>query len=143
MKVLAGVLLLALLVAGLGWLSTLIWPVINDVKTGSTPEYPDLRPQRFQQPFDQVFAAALAAARSLGWEVTVVDRERGEIRAVAITPVLRFRDDVTVSFTREGDGVAVNVHSRSRVGKGDFGTNARRIRRFQEALARQLPAGAG
>lgn len=143
MKVLGSVLLLALLVAGLGWLSTLVWPVINDVKTGGTPEYPDLHPQRFHQPFDRVFDAALAAARSLGWEVTAVDRERGEIRAVAVTPVLRFRDDVTVSLAREGDGVVVNVRSRSRVGKGDFGANARRIRRFQEALASRLQAGAG
>lgn len=72
-----------------------------------------------------------------------MNRERGEIRAVAVTPVLRFRDDVTFRLARDGDGVMVNVRSRFRVGKGDFGANARRIRRFQEAFASRLQAGAG
>jgi len=30
------------------------------------------------------------------------------------------------------------VRSHSRIGKGDFGTNARRIERFQAELARRL-----
>jgi len=32
----------------------------------------------------------------------------------------------------------VNVRSQSRIGKGDLGTNARRIRDFQERLGRRL-----
>ena len=113
-----------------------VWPTINDVKTGETPQYADLQPQRFKQPYERVFAAALATAQALGWEVTT--QGQGEIRAVATTPVFRFKDDVTVTINQEGEEVLVNVRSHSRIGKGDLGTNARRIRRFQAELAKQL-----
>ena len=112
-----------------------IWPTINDVRTGATAEYPDIQPQRFSKPFDQVFAAALATAREMGLEITMQSPERGEIRAVATTRVFRFKDDVTIAVGRNG---VVNVRSQSRIGKGDLGTNARRIRDFQERLGRRL-----
>jgi uncharacterized protein (DUF1499 family) len=110
-----------------------IWPTINDVRTGATPEYPQLQPQRFAKPADQVFAAALATAREMGLEVTSAGN--GEIRAVATTRILRFKDDVTITVGADG---TVNVHSRSRIGKGDLGANARRIRHFQMRLAEKL-----
>ena len=121
----------------------LIWPTINDVQTGATKEYPEIQPQRFKQPYDRVFGAALATAQAEGWEVTAKDPGKGEIRAVSTTAVFRFKDDVTIMLLREGDGVRVDVRSRSRVGLGDFGTNARRILRFQAALARQMDAAPG
>ncbi|BBL71772.1 DUF1499 domain-containing protein [Methylogaea oryzae] len=131
-------LLLAAFAIVLGVAATALWPMINDVKTGETPQYPDIHPQRFAQPYDRVFNAALAAAGALRLDISAQDREQGEIRAVATTALLRFRDDVTITLRRDGASVEVNVRSRSRVGKGDFGTNARRIRRFQEELAKRL-----
>jgi uncharacterized protein (DUF1499 family) len=112
-----------------------IWPTINDVTTGATPEYPALQPQRFSKPADQVFAAALATAREMELEITAQSPEKGEIQAVATTRVFRFKDDVTITVGRDGQ---VNVHSRSRIGKGDLGANARRIREFQANLAKRL-----
>ena len=130
--------LLVALLIGTRLVAALIWPTINDVKTGETPQYADLQPQHFNQPYDHIFAAALATAEALGWEVTAKDRDRGEIRAVASTTVFRFKDDVTIAISHEGGGALVNVRSRSRVGKGDLGTNARRIRRFQAELAKHV-----
>ena len=112
-----------------------VWPTINDVSTGATPEYPDIQPQRFAKPADQVFAAALATARDMDLEITSQSAEKGEIQAVATTRVLRFKDDVTITVARDGQ---VDVRSKSRIGKGDLGTNARRIREFQARLARRL-----
>ncbi len=132
-----GGLILAVLI-GLRVAAAFIWPTINDVKTGETPEYADIHSQHFNQPSDRVFTAALATAQALGWEVTAQDRDQGEIRAVATTPVFRFKDDVTITISREGEGAVVNVRSHSRIGKGDLGTNARRIRRFQAELTKQL-----
>jgi uncharacterized protein (DUF1499 family) len=129
----AGIVVAALVVFRVGVAS--IWPTINDVKTGATPEYADLQPQRFKQPYDRVFGAALAIAQAAGWEVTAQDPGKGEIRAVATTAVFRFKDDVTITIAREGEVALVNVRSHSRVGLGDFGTNARRIARFQAELA--------
>ena len=110
-----------------------IWPTINDVRTGATPEYPELQPQRFARPPDQVFAAALATAREMGLEVTAA--EKGEIQAIATTRILRFKDDVTITV---GSDSTVNMRSRSRIGKGDLGANARRIADFQARLREYL-----
>jgi uncharacterized protein (DUF1499 family) len=137
-KVIAGTIIALVLLASSPFMLGLIWPTINDVKTGATPEYPDVQPQRFNQPLDKVFEAALAVAQAMGWEIRETDRERGIIEAVATTRLFKFKDDVTIMITREGDATVVNVRSKSRVGKSDLGTNARRIRAFQAELAKRL-----
>ena len=117
------------------------WPLINDVETGRTPEYPDLRVQRFTAAEERVTRAARAAVAALpGWEVVGSGRGPGgaEVQAVASTRVLRFKDDVTVRIRRKEGLTEVAVRSRSRVGKGDFGQNARNIRAFQAELERQM-----
>ena len=135
---LIGGLLFALLLSGL-LISSAIWPRINDVKTGETPEYQDLQPQHFNVAPYKAYEAALATARELGWEIVREDRQAGTIDAVDTTRILRFKDDVTITIKPGvGENCTVYVHSRSRVGKGDFGTNARRILRFQAELAKRL-----
>ena len=118
--------------------AALIWPTINDVTTGATPEYPELQTQRFARAPIEVFDAALATAREMELEITSHSTEKGEIHAVATTRLLRFKDDVTINIGREGQVATVKVRSRSRIGKGDLGANARRIRDFQAALNRRL-----
>jgi uncharacterized protein (DUF1499 family) len=129
----AGVIVGALVVLRVGL--AFVWPTINDVSTGATAEYPDLQPQRFSKPAEQIFAAALATARDMDLEIASQSPEKGEIRAIATTRILRFKDDVTIRVAGDGQ---VNVRSKSRIGKGDLGTNARRIREFQAGLARRL-----
>ncbi len=118
--------------------SRMIWPMINDVSTGQTKEYPDIQPQRFSQARDNVFAAALAVAQSFNWEVRLNAPEEGLIEAVDTTPMMQFKDDVTITVGTEGASSVVNVRSKSRVGKGDLGANAKRIRKFQAELAKRL-----
>lgn len=113
-------------------------PMINDVTTGQTPAYPDLQPQRFDADQDKVFDAAVDAITSLGIEITKKDRAAGTIQGVATTRILRFKDDVTIILTRDGESNIVNIRSASRVGKSDFGMNAKRIRKIQHALAERL-----
>ncbi|HKQ89425.1 MAG TPA: DUF1499 domain-containing protein [Blastocatellia bacterium] len=140
-KVIAGSVVALVLLASSPFMLRLIWPRVNDVKTGATPEYPDIQPQRFNQPFDKVFEAATNVAQAMGWEMRETDRGQGIIEAIATTPILKylkFKDDVTVTVTSEGDATIVNVRSKSHVGKGDLGTNARRIRAFQAELAKRL-----
>lgn len=137
-KVIAGVIVAVILLATAPFALRLIWPTINDVKTGETPEYPDIQPQRLNQPFDKVFDAALATAQAMGWEIRETNREQGVIEAIAMVRLFRFKDDVTVTITRDGEAAVVNVRSKSRVGKGDLGVNARRIRAFQTELVKRL-----
>lgn len=118
-----------------------MWPIINDVETGKTPEYPDVQPQQFRAPRERIIEAAERAAGSLrGWTVTNVDHDAGVVTAVRTTRLFRFRDDITIRVEpgSSDEQFVVNVRSKSRVGKGDFGQNARNIRELQAALSEQL-----
>jgi len=139
-KIIVGVIVAVVLFASLPFALGLIWPSINDVRTGETAEYPDLQPQRFAPPndFDRVFDAALDVARATGWEIREIAKDRGVIEAVATTRLFKFKDDVTITVAREGAAVAVNVRSKSRAGKSDLGANARRIRAFQAELVKRF-----
>jgi uncharacterized protein (DUF1499 family) len=137
-KIIAGSFIALVLLASSPFMLRLLWPRINEVQTGATPEYPDIQPQRFRQPFDKVFDAALASSQAMGWDLREANREQGIIEAIATTRILKSKDDVTLTVTREGDTTVVNVRSKSRWGKGDLGVNARRIRAFQAELAKRL-----
>ena len=52
------------------------------------------------------------------------------IHAVFVIPVFRFRDDVHIAFTEEGDNTLLHIRSASRVGKSDLGVNRRRVKKF-------------
>jgi len=119
------------------------WPVINVVETGQTPEYPDVQPRLYLASRDRVSDAVLRAiSRVPRW--TLISRPGQEdFRVEAKTMLLRFVDDVTIRVAEQGGGTVVNVRSASRVGRGDFGQNARNIRAFFLELDRQMEAGAG
>jgi uncharacterized protein (DUF1499 family) len=115
------------------------WPLINVVETGRTPEYPDIQPRRYAADPSRVFDAALHAISVLPrWSLVRHDEAAGEIRAESTTRVMRFVDDVTVRIQPQDRGTIVNARSASRVGRGDFGQNARNLRAFFEELDRQL-----
>lgn len=116
-----------------------LWPVLNRVETGKTPEYADLQPLTVALPAPQVFTAALGVARTLPrWTVVKSDAAEGVIEAEARTRLWRFVDDVTIRVVPGQGGTTVSVRSASRVGRGDFGQNARNIRAFLGALRRAL-----
>lgn len=131
-------------VVGLGLLAATTWmlrawPMINVVETGETPEYPDIQRRVYRQEVDRVFDGALHAVHRLPrWSLVSYRAESGEIRAEATSRVFRFVDDVLIRVTRRGGGTVVAARSASRVGRGDFGQNARNIRAFFEELDRQV-----
>jgi uncharacterized protein (DUF1499 family) len=139
-KIVAGIIVALFLLAGTPFILGVIWPRINDVSTGATPQYPEIQPQKFNQSPERVFDAAVETSKAMGWDLIETDRNQGTVEAVATTRLFRFKDDVTITVTRQGDQTIVNVRSHSRVGKGDLGTNARRIRSFQTELAKRLSA---
>jgi uncharacterized protein (DUF1499 family) len=96
--------------------------------------YPDLKPAVLSMPPAQAFDRALAAAKAQGWEIVAAVPAEGRIEATDTTRWFGFKDDVVVRVRPEGAGSRVDVRSVSRVGRGDVGTNARRVRRFLEAL---------
>jgi uncharacterized protein (DUF1499 family) len=120
------------------WVSACAYLTVNDVETGKSRPYPHLQPLTVNRPYDEVFREATAAVTSLPrWRLVSASMELGEIRAEVETPILRFVDDVTVKISGDNP-VVVNVRSRSRVGKGDLGKNAKNISLFLETLKPRL-----
>ena len=122
------------------------WPLLSDVETGRTPEYPDLQPRAYAQGEDAVARAARAAIGRLPRFAFVgagSGRGGSELQAVATAPVLPVKSDVTVRIKRERGATRVSVRSRARTGKFDFGQNARNVRELLLALDQQLGTGPG
>jgi uncharacterized protein (DUF1499 family) len=69
--------------------------------------------------------------------VASVDPAGGTLLARETSTIFRFVDDVVVRVRpAAGGGSIVDVRSKSRVGRGDIGANAARIRRFAAELPR-------
>ena len=119
------------------------WRTTNDVTTGRSPEYPDLQDRHYAAPPSDTLAAARDAARHIRrWRVADTDPAVRTVRVEIGTAIPLFTDDLTVHVTPEGaDGKRsrVTIRSRSRVGRGDLGENARHIRALQRAMDARLP----
>jgi uncharacterized protein (DUF1499 family) len=100
--------------------------------------YPDLAPLVLASPRAAVFAAAQAALAAMGLEIVEADAGQGRIEATATSLLFGFKDDVVVRVVDDGGGTRVDVRSKSRVGRNDFGMNAGRIRTFQAKLKAAL-----
>lgn len=92
--------------------------------------YPDLETVELEVPTEVAFERALQAVQSLGWELVDQNADEGRIEAVDTTFWFRFKDDVVIRIRPSGSGAIVDARSVSRVGVGDAGTNARRLREF-------------
>jgi len=107
----------------------------SDVAAQQRRAYPDIQPLTLRSSADEVFDRALAAVRALGWQVVASDRAAGRIEAVDTTLWFGFKDDVAIRIAGQPDGTTrLDVRSKSRVGVGDVGTNARRVRTLLERM---------
>ena len=121
--------------------AALAWPRINEVETGRTPEYPDLQVRTYSRDVASVARAVQRVVERLPrWTFVGAGQGPGgaEVRAVHRTLVFRFSDDVTVRVRAEGGRTKVSVRSKSRVGKWDFGQNARNVREILAELDHEL-----
>jgi len=94
--------------------------------------YPDLQTLISAMPIDEAFDRALQVAADMGWEIYHQDRNVGVIEAVDTTSIMAFRDDIVIRVRSNAQGTLVDLRSVSRVGIGDIGANAKRIRAFQQ-----------
>lgn len=105
-----------------------------EVARAQIEAYPDLRAHRMSAAPAQAFERALQAARDMGWEIVAADAAAGRIEAVDTTFWFGFKDDVVIRVEADGAGSRVDVRSVSRVGVGDLGANAKRIREYLRSL---------
>jgi uncharacterized protein (DUF1499 family) len=108
----------------------------SEVAAQQRNAYPDIATVTLSVPPAQAFERALATAQAMGWDLVASDSSAGRIEATDTTFWFGFKDDVVVRVRPANGGSRIDVRSLSRVGRGDVGTNARRIRDYLRELAK-------
>lgn len=113
----------------------------KDQAEAQTAFYPDVVTLRLQLAPEEVANLAAGLVEDREWRILgpiAFPRgggPTGRIEAVARTAVLGFTEDVSIRVRPDEAGSRVDMRSASRVGGGDFGSNAQRIRSFLADLA--------
>jgi len=101
--------------------------------------YPDIEPVQLEIPVDRAYAITLKLVNKRKW--LVIDerapqppRSVGRIEAVARTPIMGFREDVSIRISPDGEDSRVDIRSSSRYFDSDLGSNAARITKFIDDL---------
>ena len=92
--------------------------------------YPDLTGITSELAPNVAFEKAVTTVEALGWDIYAQSAENGIIEAVDTTVFFSFKDDVVIRITATTSGSKIDLRSVSRVGGGDMGKNADRIRAF-------------
>jgi len=125
-----------------------LWASLQENQAHTHPEHPDssLRGRTYAIPFTKVWAAisGMASGGLRGWTILMADEDMGILRAESQTLVFRAVDDVEIRMSLDENALTrVDMSSVSRVERGDWGQNARRIRKFFRILDKQIGAGPG
>lgn len=78
--------------------------------------------------------AARAITEQTRWTILALDPAAGTLAATHSTRLWRFVDDVVLRFEPDSQGTRITGRSRSRIGIGDFGQNARNLKELAEVL---------
>jgi hypothetical protein len=101
--------------------------------------YPDVDALIVATTPQAAFDAALSVVTKRKWRVVdarapQAGRRDGLIEAIALSPVMGFRDDVVVRIRAVPNAARIDVRSASRYGWHDFGTNAARVVSLMEDI---------
>jgi uncharacterized protein (DUF1499 family) len=102
--------------------------------------YPDIETVELEVPVQRAYELTLQIVTKRKW--LVIDerppqppRRIGRIEAVARTPIMGFREDVSIRITADGDDDSrVDIRSSSRYFESDLGSNAARITKLMDDL---------
>lgn len=85
-------------------------------------------------PPSEAYDKALEAAQKTSWEIVAAKKEELRIEAYHKLPWFGFIDDVVIRVDTTEQGSKIDVRSVSRVGRGDLGVNAQRIRKYLNSI---------
>jgi uncharacterized protein (DUF1499 family) len=117
--------------------------VVPEFNTATAQEhqdaYPELQPILVDAAPDEAMTLALRAATNLGWRVldSVAPAGRmgiGRIEATDRSLIFGFQDDITIRVRPALNETRLDLRAASRIGRHDFGANARRIIAFQKEI---------
>ena len=102
--------------------------------------YPDVRPIVVDLEPAQAYQLALRAADDVGWRIVDANPPNlrvdgvAQIQALDRSLLFGFADDIAIRIRPLASQTRIDIRSISRVGRHDFGVNARHIRRFAAAV---------
>ena len=113
----------------------------EQVATLQQTAYPNVTPVSVSgRSVSEALDVAESVAIAQGWEGVIRVESAQQIEATDISFWFGFKDDIVIRAQQEGNGVAIDVRSKSRVGVSDLGANAARIERYLEDLRNALAA---
>jgi hypothetical protein len=101
--------------------------------------YPDIETVELELPVQRAYEITLQLVTKRKW--LVIDerppqppRRIGRIEAVARTPIMGFREDVSIRVAPDDEDSRVDIRSASRYFESDLGSNAARVRKLIDDL---------
>lgn len=96
--------------------------------TGEDPEDPALATRLYARPAAEVWREVVRiVTNTRDWELVRADKEALRVEANHYTKLIRFRDEVEVAVSGEGERTRVDARSTSVIGLGDMGQNRRNL----------------
>ena len=111
-------------------------PLNEETRAAQRAAYPDLETVKVEMDSSEAYRLSLSVASDLGWRI--VDAEppnlAGDgsalIEATDHSLFFGLVSDIAIRIRPGATRTAIDIRSVSRIGKHDFGANARRVRRF-------------
>lgn len=92
--------------------------------------YPEIGTLYLEASPETAYKKALDAAKETSWEIVSENQSALTIEATHTLPWFGFKDDIVIRVDTTDTGSKIDVRSVSRVGLGDVGVNAWRIRNY-------------
>src|SRR6266508_3559097 len=101
--------------------------------------YPDIETVELEVPPQRAYEVTLGLVTKRKWLVIderppQLPRRIGRIEAVARTPIMGFREDISIRITPDGEESRVDIRSSSRYFESDLGSNAARVTKLIEDI---------
>jgi uncharacterized protein (DUF1499 family) len=102
--------------------------------------YPDIETLELEIPAQRAYEVTLQLVTKRKWLIIderapQLPRRIGHIEAVARTPIMGFREDISIRVTPDGDASRVDIRSASRYFEADLGSNAARVSKLIDDIS--------